>query len=470
MVAMLLAACTLALATFQEAPADKAKLAFDKAEELVRNGRYPEARAQYAKVAQEFADTAQGREAALRSKPSAYLGWADVVRHGPSKNRVDIALMADGYEMDNLKGFDKLAGDIPPLYERQETFREYYAYFNFVRAVMVSKENGVDGYGREYDTPLNAHTLGTFAGHVGIDRALVMEVLRRIEGSDGLAIVFVKNGVLGTGGSGVATIGGREVKTVIHEFGHAFAALGDEYQSAQSHAQGGAVGEAPNVSASNDPKSVPWSHWLEAKHPGVGMHEGASGHVKGAWRPTSTGCVMEDAQSFCIVCREQIVRCIYAIVDPIDACSPDPVRQGSPESLAFADDTFKFRVEVLQPSTHALDVSWYLLPETLFPKSGDGGSTTQASAGTAGPVNRARRGPLAPIQQAPTFVSRPDMKGAHTYTLTKKDLEPGRYRVVCRVKDSTKLRGEKWPWVLADPEGLLESERGWWISVPPKSG
>jgi len=170
------------------------------------------------------------------------------------------------------------------------------------------------------------------------------------------------------------------------------------------------------------------------------------------------------------VCREQVVRCIYSIVDPIDACAPDPVRQGSFESLAFTDDTFKFRVEVLQPSTHALDVSWYLLPEALFPKSGDGGSTTQASAGTAGPTDRVKRGPLPPIQQSPTFVSRPDMKGAHTYTLTKKDLEPGRYRVVCRVKDSTKLRGEKWPWVLADPEGLLESERGWWIAVPPKSG
>jgi hypothetical protein len=38
--------------------------------------------------------------------------------------------------------------------------------------------------------------------------------------------------------------------------------------------------------------------------------------------------------------------------------------------------------------------------------------------------------------------------------------------VICRVKDTTKLRGEKWPWVLKDELGLLESERAWWIEVP----
>ena len=42
---------------------------------------------------------------------------------------------------------------------------------------------------------------------------------------------------------------------------------------------------------------------------------------------------------------------------------------------------------------------------------------------------------------------------------------PGRYRVVCRAVDTTKLRGEKWPWVLSDPHHLLQSERAWWVRV-----
>jgi hypothetical protein len=45
------------------------------------------------------------------------------------------------------------------------------------------------------------------------------------------------------------------------------------------------------------------------------------------------------------------------------------------------------------------------------------------------------------------------------------DLDPGLYRVVCRARDTTEIRGEKTPWVLRDEAGVLESERGWWVQV-----
>ena len=44
--------------------------------------------------------------------------------------------------------------------------------------------------------------------------------------------------------------------------------------------------------------------------------------------------------------------------------------------------------------------------------------------------------------------------------------KPGRYRVVCRVRDTTLLAGEEWPWVLRDERHLLRSERAWWVVVP----
>src|SRR5881628_2232555 len=84
-------------------PEDQARAQLEKAEELVRGGRYVEARAQYGRIAADFADTQAGREAALRTQASAFLGWADVVRHGPSRNRVDVVVMADGWELDHLK-------------------------------------------------------------------------------------------------------------------------------------------------------------------------------------------------------------------------------------------------------------------------------------------------------------------------------------------------------------------------------
>ena len=121
------------------------------------------------------------------------LGWSDVLRQGPSENRVDIVLMGDGYELSHLRAFDKLSEDVPPLFERKEPFREYWSYFNWARAALVSADSGVDGFGRDYDTALDAKTTSTFAGHVGIQPARVREVLDEMPQHDGLAICFVKS-------------------------------------------------------------------------------------------------------------------------------------------------------------------------------------------------------------------------------------------------------------------------------------
>ena len=40
----------------------------------------------------------------------------------------------------------------------------------------------------------------------------------------------------------------------------------------------------------------------------------------------------------------------------------------------------------------------------------------------------------------------------------------GRFRVLVRVHDRTPTDNGH-PWVIADPHGLLESERGWWVEL-----
>ena len=72
------------------------------------------------------------------------------------------------------------------------------------------------------------------------------------------------------------------------------------------------------------------------------------------------------------------------------------------------------------------------------------------------------------IESKPTKESLYDADGEHELLIRPTDLEPGVYRVVCRVKDTTELRGERYPWVLKDALGLLESERVWWIEIPPR--
>ena len=52
---------------------------------------------------------------------------------------------------------------------------------------------------------------------------------------------------------------------------------------------------------------------------------------------------MDSSEAFCVVCREQLVRSIYAIVDPIDACSPEPMKRGSAKSLALGEEGHEVR-------------------------------------------------------------------------------------------------------------------------------
>mgnify|MGYP001449177987 CR=1 FL=1 len=76
-----------------------------------------------------------------------------------------------------------------------------------------------------------------------------------------------------------------------------------------------------------------------------------------------------------------------------------------------------------------------------------------------------RRGRLPKIVDRPHFTSRNNSSRVHKLRLLRSETKPGRYRVVCRVRDTTRIRDEKWPWVLRDEDGVLESERVWWLLV-----
>ena len=343
----------------EEPPTPEAEL-WAQAERDYAKGRYDRAVSTYSELAKRFPDTEEGKRAARRCLPSGYLGTTPLEPQGPSANRIDVALMGDGYQLDDQKSFDKLAEDVPAMFAKQKTYGEYLSYFNFHRVNLVSKDDGVDGYGREEDTALNGHVIGTIQGHVAIDRPLVVAMMREMPVHDDYAVVFVRTGNLGTGGSGVATIGGRNAKTLVHEWGHAFCGLGDEYAS-QTHDRG-AVGRTVNVSPTDDPAQVPWAHWIEAKVPGVGVYEGAAGQVRGAWKATSGGCVMEDGEFFCPPCREEIVLHIYRQVDPIDSVLPEAqprdYRRSGIEALG-GREPHQFELQALYPDTNPPYGRWW---------------------------------------------------------------------------------------------------------------
>ena len=69
------------------------------------------------------------------------------------------------------------------------------------------------------------------------------------------------------------------------------------------------------------------------------------------------------------------------------------------------------------------------------------------------------------MSEKPTRQGRAESDAESVLSLLRDELAPGLYRITCRVKDPTELRGERFPWVLKDERGLLESERIWWLEV-----
>ncbi len=421
-----------------------------EAEREIPKGQYEKAVSAYEKIAERYPETAAGRAALRRTGPNAYLGWADLLRQGPSENRVDVIVMGDGYPLKKQRVFDDVASDLPTLFEQDPVFEEYFSYLNFVRANVASEEDGIDGFGRQASTALGGRILeDSTVGHVAVDGEAVRNMLAEMPANDGVAIVFVSQGTGATGSAGVAAIGGKETLRVIRGFGQALGGLHDEYDTDDGLARGPTPNDR-NVANTEDPEQVPWAHFLAAKVPGVGVYRGGDGKIKGAWRPTPSNCLMGVGEFFCPVCRELLVLSILDLVDPIEASAPptaEPLQGPGPHEL---------EVTALRPATHILEARWWVLPEDQAP-----------APLVVDHPRRHERGALVPITAEPAEESRRNKRGDHSFTVdpVKLELAPGRYRVICRVRDTAQPRGERFPWVLKDEHGLLESERSWVLVV-----
>jgi hypothetical protein len=316
------------------------------------------------------------------------------------------------------------------------------------------------------------------------------------------------------GGGGIATTAPRGV--VVHEFGHAFAYLLDEYAVNPTPPQGQV--EAANATTNRD--HPPWQHFLDAKVPQVGVFEGGATFQKGVWRPAAS-CAMNTGggDPYCPVCREQTILTIYTYVSPIDEASPvEATVERKPAGWPA-------------PTNHALEVRWFLGSAPVVtgeaPTSGPGapGQDEELTPEERRLRDRMKGGgkdappkppplpdvppddqmPVPSLEEPPASarprqdmlprmfgqVRRPQGTGndappAGKEIAFKRDkldggrmaylatipgnLAPGKYLLTAVVRDTTRLKGERFPWVLKDDKGLLEDRHTWVLVVPDGPG
>lgn len=262
--------------------------------ELQARGQYRSARRRFWKLLDEHPHSPFAAEAADRSGDrdggNAFLGVTPLdgqgpSAHGPSVRRIDVALMGDGYLFEKQDTYDKHAQAELELLLGEPTYGAYRTYFNFWRWNLASRDTGVDEVprvpdeeeqerarkrprkvrvARQFETALDCQAAGP-QGQVMANPMRVFHYLGYLDAHDGLAIVCAQHGQLGMGGGGIATTGPRGV--VVHEFGHAFAWLLDEY-AVNPDAPSGQVAAA---NATTNKANPPWQHFLDARVPRGGL-------------------------------------------------------------------------------------------------------------------------------------------------------------------------------------------------------
>lgn len=244
---------------------------------------------------------------------------------GNSRERIDVVIMAEGYARRDRKKFFRDAEEAVRNLVAHEPFKSMQDRFNIIAAATLSEDSGVsvprDGVWKR--TALGSH-FDTFYS----DRYLTTEKQFRMH--DALAglpyesiIILANTDTYGGGGiynlytlasTGHAKFG----PVVVHEFGHSFAGLTDEYAY---------DGTAP---ADQTADVEPWqknvttqvdfaSKWQDLYEQGVaGLVEGAAYQPKGYWRACED-CRMRTNESpeFCPVCRRAIEQTIRYLTEEL---------------------------------------------------------------------------------------------------------------------------------------------------------
>ena len=230
---------------------------------------------------------------------------------------IHVAYVAEGYQQDEMDTFLEDCKIAMESLFQHEPFRQMQNRFNMVAVMPPSAESGTSepSKGIWKNTALGSH-FDTFYS----DRYLTTLHLKRLH--DVLAgtpyehiIILVNTDHYGGGGIynsyNLTYAHGKHFRpVVVHEFGHSFGGLGDEYPYGDSDPMYFADTEPwePNLTTKHD-FTGKWEQLV--KEGRAGLVEGGGYLSKGVWRGFEN-CRMRtnEEPEFCLVCQQALIRLI----------------------------------------------------------------------------------------------------------------------------------------------------------------
>lgn len=198
-----------------------------------------------------------------------------------------------------------------------------------------------------------------------------MNALASANQQDIILVVVNDSEYGGSGGSfAVASTNSFAVELVLHETGHSFGSLADEYDdplpTIGSDCASSTSLKEPNVSALVSLNALKWKHWIDDTDIAIptplddpsgitpGLYAGSK-YCNDLYRPTPNSKMRGLGRAFDAINEEALVLKIYEFVNAIESSSP------SSDVLAVNDSAITtFSVDTLQPTNHSLLVNWYI--------------------------------------------------------------------------------------------------------------
>lgn len=279
-----------------------------------------------------------------------------IFKNGPDDKRINFVFLSDGYQAAEMTKYISDVNTVVTQLFNQPPFNTYKKHFNVYAVKVTSLESGASHPRNSVDSDCAAvpqATVNNYFGSsfdaFGIHRLLTTSknvgsvLAANVPQYDQVFILVNSPHYGGSGGTyAVSSTHESSSEIAIHEIGHSFAALADEYWT-------GTTGESPNRTSVNNPSTVKWKNWLNTNGVGIYPYETSS-----SWFRPHQNCKMRYlGSSFCHVCTEAFVERIHTLTTAVESYTPSA---SSPIDLG--EETLDFSLTMLEPEPSTLRVLW----------------------------------------------------------------------------------------------------------------
>jgi hypothetical protein len=212
----------------------------------------------------------------IKEKPGVDVKVFEALKNGPAHSKVDFAFVSEGYTANQYEKFTKDVNHFTEILFRAEPFKSNKEKFNVYGVFKASSEEGVD---EPREGKFRKTAVSAAYNALDLDRYLLVDdnkAMRDIASAVCYDSIIVLANTSRYGGGGIynnytifTSDNNRSEGIFLHEFGHGFGGLADEYFGGVSYEEFYAPEVEPleaNITALLDPNNVKWKHLLS---PGI---------------------------------------------------------------------------------------------------------------------------------------------------------------------------------------------------------